>query len=864
MSVLVNTFAADPLSGDSALLGRTPTAARVECRHCGSPCGAATEVLGESVFCCAGCRTVFELLNENGLGQFYALQEMSGRPVAPQAGPDPFRYLDEPAVRERLVDFSDERVTRVTFRLPDIHCVACVWLLENLFRLREGIGSSRVHFARREVAISLDPQKVRLSEVAALLSSLGYPPDLTLADLGKRARRPEARRLWLQIGVAGFVFGNTMLFSLPSYFGLDSASGPAFRTLVGWLSLALSLPVVGFSAWDFWRTAWNSVRVRKMTMDVPIAVGIAALFLQSAAEIVSGRGEGYFDSLAGLVFFLLCGRLFQQKTYDRLSFDRDYAAFFPLSVLRLSAADPASGSAVRTEERVALAQLAVGDRLVLRSGELIPADSRLVKGAARVDYSFVTGESDPVARSIGELLYAGGRQVAGEIEVETVKPVSQSYLASLWNQDAFRKEKDDTFNTLTNRYSRRFTWVILGLALAAVGFWMIVDPSKALRSFTGILIVACPCALALAAPFTLGAALRVLGRRGIHLRNAEVIEALARIDTVVFDKTGTLTTSEAGPVSFEGPALQPEEARAVIAVARQSTHPLSARIVAFLGAAQREPAGVLAADRFSETAGAGVEGHADHHAVLLGSAAWVADRCGVAEEVPNPGERGTVVALALDGRIRGRFRLASAVRPDTDRLLQDLAAGYQTALLSGDQSRDFAQFAALFAPGSALHFNQSPADKLAFIRGLQESGRAVMMVGDGLNDAGALRQSDVGVAVVERVGAFSPASDVILDASQVTGTRSLLRFSRHAVRVVRLSFLISTLYNGIGLAIAASGNLAPVVCAILMPLSSVTVVAFAVGATHWVGRRLGPVGVRTVGDAGSIPVATRTREDERS
>lgn len=875
MSTTADQLPAPPIFELGIPSARVTSGVRLACLHCGTPCNPGAGIRESGAFCCAGCRTVYELLHENGLSQFYTLQETPGNPVRAASGADRFRYLDAPSVRERLVDYSDERRTKVTFRLPSIHCIACVWLLENLFRLRPGIERSRVNFGRREVSISFDPREVGLGEVASLLDSLGYPPDLTLADLDRRKGTPESRRLWLQIGVAGFAFGNTMLFSLPSYFGLDSTSGPGFRALVGWLSLALSLPVVAFSALDYWRTAWNSLRLRRLTLEVPIAVGIATIFLQSVTEVISGRGEGYFDSLAGLLFFLLCGRLFQQKTYDRLSFDRDYTAFFPLSVIRLGRAEgapplphaPSSDAPPPVEERVALAQLRVGDRLRLRSGELIPADSRLLRGAAVVDYSFVTGESEPVVRTDGDLLYAGGRQTGGAIEVAMVKPVSESYLASLWNQEAFRKEKDDTFNTLTNRLSRRFTWTILGLAVGAALFWAARDPSKSVRSFTGVLIVACPCALALAAPFTLGAALRVLGRRQIHLRNAEVIEALARVDTVVFDKTGTLTSPHAGEVRFLGTPLGAEDAARITAVARQSSHPLSARIAATLAEHYPErSAEVRSVTSFTERAGAGVEGLVDGCRVTLGSAAWVSSpSSGVARAVDpeseSPSTAGSVVHVALDGIERGAFALAGTLRPEIQQLLQGLTPRYETALLSGDHARDSQRFARLFAPGAALRFHQTPSDKLEFVRELQKAGRAVMMVGDGLNDAGALRQSDVGVAVVETVGAFSPASDVILDASQIARLAELLRFSRQTVGVVRVSFAISALYNVVGLAIAASGNLAPVVCAILMPLSSATVVGFAVGLVHILARRSGLGLAVKVGESESFPVTGPVRRE---
>lgn len=795
----------------------------VQCFHCGTPCLAKRIAHNEHFFCCTGCKTVFELLSENGLTQFYELGRTAGRPVGVPTGEDKFRFLDEPSVRERIVDFADGRQTRITFRLPAIHCVACVWLLENLFRLEPGIGRTTVNFARQEATLTFDDSRVTLSRVAALLESIGYEPDLKLADLDRRGSRI-SRRLWLQLGVAGFVFGNTMLFSLPAYFGLDSATGPAFRTMVGWISLALSLPVVLFSASDYWRSSWISLRQRQLTLDVPIALGIAALFLQSAVEVVTGRGEGYFDSLAGLLFFLLSGRIFQQKTFERLAFDRDYRSFFPLSISRRRRTpDGAEG-----EERVALAQVQVGDRLVIRHGELIPADARLVSGDARVDYSFVTGEAEPVVRVPGEILYAGGRQAAGAIEVETLKAVSQSHLTSLWNQDAFRKSKDNTFNTVTNRYSRRFTWIILGIAAAAALFWAVRDPSKSVRSFTGVLIVACPCALALAAPFTLGAAMRVLARRGVFLRNAEVLETLARIDAVVFDKTGTLTAAGFGETQFDGAALSPRETAAIASLARQSTHPLSAGVARW--AAAQSPAMPPAVAQFREIPGSGIEGRVDGLSIRLGSASFT----GTPETATAAGSR---VHVAIDGTPRGTFTLTSRLRPETGRMIGRLSERCQLALLSGDNERELGRFQAIFNTGAQLHFNQSPLTKLAFVRDLQSNGRTVMMVGDGLNDAGALQQSDAGVAVVENIGAFSPASDVILDANHVPRLAAVLDYARRSVRVVRAGFLISTLYNVVGIGIAASGRLSPVVCAILMPLSSATVIAFSCGVTTWLGNR---------------------------
>lgn len=804
----------------------TPSTAHRPCHHCGLPCDPAPIEADGHAFCCHGCRTVHDLLLEAGLGGFYQLGDRPGHRLNRPPRPERWQFLDDPDVARRLLDFTDDKLARVTFRLPAIHCVACVWLLENLFRLHPAIGRSRVQFARREVSITFTPQRLRLSEVAALLERIGYEPELTLAELDQ-PNRPRPRRLPLQVGVAGFAFGNIMLFSLPQYFGLDAHSGSLFRGLFGGLSLVLALPALLYSASDYWRSAASSLRQRAMTLDVPIALGLAALYGQSAWEILTATGEGYLDSLTGLIFFLLCGRAFQQRTHERLGFDRDYRGFFPLAVVRRN---PESAA----EETVAIGSLRVGDHLLVRHGELIPADARVLSGDALIDYSFVTGEAEPVSRPVGAHLFAGGRQVGGAIEVETVKPVSQSYLVSLWNDEAFRKDRDNTLATLTNRYSRGFTVTVMVIAAAAALLWSLGgDVPRGIKAFTSVLIVACPCALALAAPFTHGTAQRILARRGVYLRNGEVLETMAAIDTVALDKTGTLTVADGPELSFHGPALSEDEASQVRALCRQSTHPLARLIAA------RVPASPRAAHltHFNEVPGQGMTARVDGHPILAGSRAWL-EHHGIPVAGPSPGP-GSLVYLALGGRFRGCFVAAQRMRPAVETLLPDLADRYGLALVSGDQARERERFASLFGHPDRLHFNLSPLDKLAFIRRLQGQGHSVMMVGDGLNDAGALRQSEVGVAVVEGIGKFSPASDVILDAPMVSHLGRLLEFARRTRRVIRAGFTVSGAYNVIGVAIAAAGLLSPIVCAILMPLSSLTVVLFAVAATRLAASRAG-------------------------
>ena len=825
---------------------RTQSLSQATCFHCGEPCPDPTLAKGQKQFCCHGCLAVHDLLAENGLEQFYDLSANPGVRVRRPDQHEEWAYLDDPKVQQQLLDFTDGKFSRVRLSIPAIHCVACVWLLENLFRLADGIGRCEVDFARREVAICFAAEKISLSRLVSLLASIGYEPELTLSELEARPANAARKRQWLQIGIAGFAFGNIMLFSLPVYLGLDSLSGPFFTNLFGYLSLLLAAPVVVYSAGDYWRSTLLCLRQRVLTLDVPIALGLAALYAQSAYEVLGGHGAGYLDSLAGLVFFLLCGRVFQQRTHDRLIFDRDYKSFFPLSITRQTSAG---------REVIALPELQVGDRVVLRNREVIPADARLVSGPALIDYSFVTGESEPVARQTGDYVYAGGQHIGSAVEIETVKAVSQSYLTSLWNQEAFQKKDIHDLDTLTNRYSRRFTSLVLAIAIGAALWWTLAgDPARAIKAFASVLIVACPCALALAAPFALGTAQRLLAPLLIFLKSPLVLERLAQIDTIVFDKTGTLTASQDSHASFVPSDAQRElssnEISWVCSLAAQSVHPNALQIQEHLQTNLTEssssascsskngrPGLASPIEAFIEIPGRGISGRVYGHSVLLGSRAWLED-CGVAlAEAKQPS--GSTSYLAIDSQFRGAFSFANAPRPEIEQLLSRLSPDYELILLSGDNERERDSDRKLFGPNAELHFSQTPFDKLQFVKALQLAGKRVMMVGDGLNDAGALKQSDVGVAVVERVGLFSPASDIILPATQLPRLSNTLALARKAVRIVQSSFAISALYNLLGVSIAAAGILSPLICAILMPLSSVTVVLFACGLATWATRTAG-------------------------
>lgn len=783
---------------------------RQTCYHCGQPCEQEVLKAEEKSFCCYGCKTVYEILAENNLCEYYNYQKNPGanqRFVSEES----YAYLDEPAMQARLLLFNSADYAAVSFFVPNVHCISCIWLLENLQRLHTGIVKSEVNFAQKTVKIDFNPAQISLGAVARQLAAVGYAPQINLE--GKKAAAGNTKSLVLKLSIAGFCFGNTMLFSFPEYLGLSESEG-TLRLVFSYLNILLAIPVTFYSAQDYFINAWKTFRQKQINIDVPIAVGLAALFLRSLYDILSATGPGYLDSLTGLVFFLLVGRWFQSKTYESLAFDRDYKSYFPLAVNRWQKDQ---------WQPTVVYELAPGDRIQIRNMEIIPADAILLSHEAFIDYSFVTGEAKPVRTEAGHLLYAGGRLVGKPVEMAVEKATSQSYLTSLWNHQAFTKPEESRYKKIIDRAAQRFTWIVMGIAILTGVYWQLVAPEKMWLVVTAVLMVACPCALALAAPFTYGNMLRVFGRLGLYLKNADVIERLASINAVVFDKTGTVTQG-ASDVQFVG-QLNDLELRAVKSLAAASSHPLSNLIFQSIRGTS-----VVNVDDFHELPGKGLEGRVNNARIRLGSSFFI-------QGVGTDGHEGTRVWVEIGGEPKGYFQLSTKFRPGIAGLIQHLGNTCR-ALLSGDQASERERMKAVFPESVEMRFAQSPHDKMDYISAQQFRGDKVLMLGDGLNDSGALKQADVGLAVTDDTGVFTPACDGILEGKQLQHLNAFLELSRSATTILKIAFGISFFYNIIALSFAVSGHLTPLVAAILMPISSVSVVGFSTLAVNAVSSKI--------------------------
>lgn len=769
------------------------------CVHCGAACEATTVRNDAGSFCCEGCQTIYSLLHD-------------GAPLRIPSK-EKWAFLEEASIQEILIQYSDDKISRVRLELPGIHCSSCIQILESLPRVHEGVVSSRLLFSQREIHITFYHQVIGLREVVELLDYLSYPPKITQVDeRGKEVVRGDSD-LIKKLGVAGFVFGNVMLMSFPGYLGMDDV---LFETLFGYLSLGLCIPLMTFAARDYLSSAYSALLNRSLNIDVSISLGMMALFLKSAYDILTHTSSGYLDSLAGFIFFLLVGKWIQQKTYRFISFERRYEDYFPLY---------ATIKSEQGKKYVPLSQIQAGDFILVAKGEMVPCDGLNVSDSARIDYSFVTGESDAIKVDSGEKIFAGGQNVGSTIEVLVNKSSDQSYLTSLWQEEVFGREKEVDSKGFIQVAGKYFTITILCIAAVTLAFWLYADPSKAWFAFTSVLIIACPCVLALTTPFTLGTLRSLWGQKGVYFRNTQTLELLGDSTDVVFDKTGTLTSPEHKEMTFDV-ELNSHELSWVHSLTALSNHPLSLSIAHAL-----RPYPVLEVVEFEELEGKGLRGRVAGHSIRLGSHAYIYGS--------DQRRSRTEVWLEIDGTIKGCITVSNPLKKEVGLMIEALQKESKIHLLSGDHDYQKELFVEdLGIPENHCHFRQSPHQKLQYIERLQERQRTTLMVGDGLNDAGAFQQSDISAVVSKNLNNFTPSSDIILVDKSLSFLPQLMHQSRAMKKVIAVMYGLSLLYNGVGLYFAVQGLLSPIVAAILMPISSLSIVIVGTALTYAVYKKV--------------------------
>lgn len=832
------------------------------CYHCKNEFDNEVINYDDHQFCCNGCQFVYEILRDNNLGDYYNLQDDTKNKPVKNLELD-YNFLSEQLILDKLILFQKNNISKVKLRLPDIHCASCLWLLENLSEFFTGVNYVNVNFLEKEAFITFDNTETNLLEISKFLSKIGYPPSFNLADLDESQfvnnNKKELRTLYIKVGIAFFCFGNLMMLAFPEYF----SKGDYTHQLKGFieaLNLLFIIPIT-YTAWDYFKSAYNSVKYKYISIDIPIAIGLVSLIGRSIFEISTGTGPGYVDSYGGFTFFLLLGKLFQMKTYSNIKFERDFRSYFPLSVIKV---------VDEVKQSVSINEIKQSDELFIRNGEIIPTDSILLSKNAMIDYSFVTGESEPINLEEGAKIYAGGKLFGNAINIKAEKKYNQSYFTELWDknnsanintannilnknngnlQSKNIKNNEQNLTSISEQVGKRFTIIISLLSILGFLYWVRIDVGIAFNVFTSIMVVACPCAIAVSLPFSFGSTLRILGRNGVYFKNNFIVEKLDKINTIILDKTGTLTEINNSKVNLiTKKTLSKDDYVAIRLLTENSIHPVSNHISKFINNLLNDNENLdkelydninpkVVIEDFNEINGKGIIGTINGIEYKLGSKSWLFSDNGVFEEKNNDkqnflNEKG--VFLFRNGQYIAKFEIISTFRNGLDKLFNNLSKNYKLIILSGDNDKDKFELdritnGAITSGKIKASFENTPEKKAEAIKNLNNNGDFTLMIGDGLNDSMALETANIGMAVTENNSNFTPGADIIILGDKVAKLDLVLDLAKKTKLTVYLSFGLSFLYNIVGVYFGLRGELTPLLAAIIMPVSSITVVLFNVG-----------------------------------
>ncbi|QDZ27987.1 heavy metal translocating P-type ATPase [Noviherbaspirillum sp. UKPF54] len=815
-------------------------AAAVDCFHCGLPVpmGASWHVVIDGAsrpMCCPGCAAVAQTIVDNGLTDYYASR--SGfAPTADQASlvPPELRLYDDPEAIERFVAQADDAqdCCDAVFSIDGIRCAACVWLIERRLCSVPGVQQANLNVATERLQVRWDRLHCKPSDILKAVRELGYVAyPFDPIRHGEQLQR-HGKRLFRQLFIAGLSMMQVMMYAVPAYLAADGTMESDMASLMRWASLWLTVPAVFYSALPFFKGAWSNLKARALGMDVPVALGIAAAFGGSVVATIHGQDEVYFDSVTMFIFLLLCSRYLELVARRKAASALEkLQRALPASAARLTAW-PSS----RETEIVPAGQLVEGDLLLVRPGEAIAADGVIVEGATAVDLSLLTGESEPVRRSVGESVPGGAVNATQAIVVEVAKPVRESTLSTLVKLIERAGQGKPQLALWADKVAAWFVGALLVFAVAVFGVWHWLDASRAWPIAIAVLVVSCPCALSLAMPSALAAATDRLVRQGVLVVQPHVLETLHRATHVIFDKTGTLTVGKPALRHVETFGAINESWCLLAAAALEATnaHPLGAAIVEAAGRLE----GRQAARDVAYTAGQGLEGVVDSIRLRLGRAAFVS---GLTHSTITEHDDGNVTAVYLGSEqgVLARFELADAVRGDAREVVDYFKAiGKHVVLLSGDQ-RSVAQAVAAELGIPAAHGEFLPEQKLEFVRRLQAEGSVVAMVGDGVNDAAVLRAADVSFAMGSGAALAQSHADTVLLSGRLSSVREAAQTAARTMKVIRQNLAWATLYNALAIPAAALGLLTPWLSGIGMSLSSALVVVNALRLRRGAGGEQG-------------------------
>jgi Cu2+-exporting ATPase len=785
------------------------------CTHCGLPVPAGLVVPdAEHQFCCSGCHLAYDVIQGFGLQRYYDVRRRIDAPAQPaRSSGRGFGEFDDPTFLGLYGQSRPDGLSSIDLYLEGVHCAACVWLVERTPLVLAGVAECRLDIGRSLASVSWDPEQVPLSKIARFLDAIGYPPHPYHGVETREMERRSDRSLLIKIAVAGAVAGNIMLLAFALYGGYFHGIEEQYHRLFRWTSMVLALPSVLWCANPFYRGAWGSMRTRTLHMDVPITVGILAGFIWGVHNTVVGRGEIYFDSVTVLIFLLLVGRFVQRRQQRTAA--RATEMLFSLA--------PRTARLVEdgNVREVPVAALAAGDLVELRAGDSVPADGVVEAGESSLDLSLLTGESRPVAARPGDPIHAGTVNLGGRLEVRVRTTGEDTRVGRILRLVEEHARRRAPVVRLADRISGWFVAAVLTLATITLLLWLRIDPGQAVDNAIALLIVSCPCALGLATPLAVAAAIGQAARSGILIKGGDALEQLARTGRMFLDKTGTITEGRLRLIRWVG---NDDLRTAVAALEADSLHPIAVALVDGL-----DDDGTSHIEQVRHHPGQGVSGVRHGRALIVGSPAFVSTSGvvldgtwrGVIDDTVAGGL--TPVVVAVDGQVAAVAALGDAIRSDARSTLAQIEGlGWQVEVLSGDHQGTVNSL----LPKIGLTQGRggaSPEAKAELVAAAAAQDR-VVMVGDGVNDAAALAAADVGVGVHGGAEAALAAADVYLGEPGLSPIADLLVGSRRTLGVIRRNLVFSLAYNVVAVSLAMTGHMHPLLAAILMPLSSITVV----------------------------------------
>ncbi|SEI78833.1 Cu2+-exporting ATPase [Allopseudospirillum japonicum] len=794
-----------------------------KCYHCGEPVPADSPYFIEldqtrHPMCCPGCEAVAHAIVEGGLASYYKYRTQM--PLRPEEDhphlEQEMRIYDRPELQAEFVHHDEQGLAHIQLAIEGITCAACAWLIEHQLSQETGVHKIAVNLSQHRASLTWDPKKTQLSQVLICLQSIGYQACPYQADQQQAQLLQQEKMFTRRLIIAGIGMMQVMMFAVGLYAEAFQGIEEDFKNLFRWLSLVMTTPVVLFSAYPFFKAAWRDLRTRHLSMDVPVALAIGTAYLASVWATLTDTGEVYFDSVSMFTFFLLFGRYIEMRARHRIGRSGNALQnLLPTSAIRLTA----DGQ----EEIVPTRDLQVGDRVLVKPGQSVPADGRIVKGRSSLNEAALTGEYMPVARTLGDPLMAGTQNVESPLEMQVEHTGQDARVASIARLTDRAFAEKPKVAALANRIAHWFVLAVLIIASSVAYVWWQLAPSDAFWITLSVLVVTCPCALSLATPTALTVAMNHLRNRGFLVTRSHVLEGLAQSTHIIFDKTGTLTQGQLKLVHHTWIA-DPKDPRcdSVLALAAalesHSEHPIARAFSEYRQIDMR-------AQSTQVVMGEGLTGEVQGQIYRLGKAefAWPQQALQAPQHQP-PTLTGQSILLADQQGPLCWFHLDDQLRHDALACIQSLQdMGLEVELLSGDQGPAVSQVAQKLGI-STYTAAASPETKLARLRELQAAGEAVIMVGDGINDVPVLAGAQVSIAMGNATDLAKTSADALLVSAHLTRISDAIRLAYKTRRVIRQNLMWALVYNVLALPLAAMGMIPPWLAAIGMSVSSLIVV----------------------------------------